>query len=314
MIGIARLAYRTLLVALCLAFVALGVVGVRTSVKRPAPAAPALGPAGAPVTPPPQPPRVALGAVGDCGSPAAFAAAANDNGATLATLGVSPFGVAETGWEVYVPLIAREIGAACAPQTAAFASRLALWQSTHALSGAGRMDAATLSAMGRLWLLRRPFVVASQTACPPSPNAATLAPAAAPEAYGGKRILARPAALDAYRRMAAAAGRDLAPPGAQLKIASAFRGPLEEALRCAFGAGCGTPGKARCSAHRTGLAFDFYLAGAGSPSGAFSTASANRLALSRTPTYRWLVDNADRFGFVNYPYEPWHWEWTGEAP
>jgi zinc D-Ala-D-Ala carboxypeptidase len=21
-----------------------------------------------------------------------------------------------------------------------------------------------------------------------------------------------------------------------------------------------------------------------------------------------------RFGFVNYPFEPWHWEWTGEPP
>ena len=32
------------------------------------------------------------------------------------------------------------------------------------------------------------------------------------------------------------------------------------------------------------------------------------------PAYRWLVANADRFGFVNYPFEPWHWEWTGEPP
>ena len=22
--------------------------------------------------------------------------------------------------------------------------------------------------------------------------------------------------------------------------------------------------------------------------------------------------NAGQFGFVNYAYEPWHWEWTGE--
>jgi hypothetical protein len=24
-----------------------------------------------------------------------------------------------------------------------------------------------------------------------------------------------------------------------------------------------------------------------------------------------MVANAARFGFVNYPFEPWHWEWTG---
>ena len=39
-----------------------------------------------------------------------------------------------------------------------------------------------------------------------------------------------------------------------------------------------------------------------------------RLYMTKTPTYRWLVANAGRFGFVNYPFEPWHWEWTGERP
>ncbi len=32
----------------------------------------------------------------------------------------------------------------------------------------------------------------------------------------------------------------------------------------------------------------------------------------QTPAYRWLLANARRFGFVNYVFEPWHWEWTGE--
>jgi LAS superfamily LD-carboxypeptidase LdcB len=45
-----------------------------------------------------------------------------------------------------------------------------------------------------------------------------------------------------------------------------------------------------------------------------SSADPNRLYMTRTPTYRWLVANAHRFGFVNYPFEPWHWEWTGETP
>ena len=45
-----------------------------------------------------------------------------------------------------------------------------------------------------------------------------------------------------------------------------------------------------------------------------SSADANRLYMTEGPAYRWLVANADRFGFVNYPFEPWHWEWAGEAP
>ncbi len=40
-----------------------------------------------------------------------------------------------------------------------------------------------------------------------------------------------------------------------------------------------------------------------------STADANRLWQTRTPAYHWLVDHAARYGFVNYPFEPWHWEW-----
>jgi len=45
-----------------------------------------------------------------------------------------------------------------------------------------------------------------------------------------------------------------------------------------------------------------------------SSADSNRLFMTRTATYRWLVANADRFGFLPYPFEPWHWEWTGERP
>jgi LAS superfamily LD-carboxypeptidase LdcB len=33
--------------------------------------------------------------------------------------------------------------------------------------------------------------------------------------------------------------------------------------------------------------------------------------MTRQPTYRWLVRNAGRFGFVPYVFEPWHWEWVG---
>ena len=44
--------------------------------------------------------------------------------------------------------------------------------------------------------------------------------------------------------------------------------------------------------------------------GVDNTSPASRLHLSRSATYRWLVQNAGRFGFVPYVYEPWHWEWV----
>ena len=44
--------------------------------------------------------------------------------------------------------------------------------------------------------------------------------------------------------------------------------------------------------------------------GVDSTSPASRLHMSRGATYRWLVRNAGRFGFVPYAFEPWHWEWV----
>lgn len=81
--------------------------------------------------------------------------------------------------------------------------------------------------------------------------------------------------------------------------------------RCTLqGNGDGTR-RARCSAHRTGLATDLWVGWVPGfcPD---SSADINRRAMVATPAYRWLLDNAARHGFVNYAFEPWHWEWTGE--
>jgi hypothetical protein len=159
--------------------------------------------------------------------------------------------------------------------------------------------------------LRRPFVLAKKSGCPAAADETTLARAAPAETWGGKALRARPAALEAYRRMVGSARADIGAPPPLLTLASAFRGPMEEAVRCSDGS-CGTARKADCSAHRTGLAFDVYL-GAAPGRDPFSTADDNRLFQTQTPAYLWLVNNASRFGFVPYPFEPWHWEWTGES-
>ena len=247
---------------------------------------------------------------GACFKDDAFKAASADNTTGLTSTPVAPFGKAETGWAIYAPLVGREVATACGPGTPAFAAALGRWQAAHTLAADGRMSAATLSVMSTGWLLRRPFVRAMKNGCPASPNEQTLARAAPDEAWGGKAILLRPATLDAYRRMVAAARAETGVKPPALTLASGYRGPSEEAARCADGS-CGNPAKARCSAHRTGLAFDLYLDDKPGPA-AFSTADADRLRLSKTPAYLWLVKNADRFGFVPYPFEPWHWEWTGE--
>jgi LAS superfamily LD-carboxypeptidase LdcB len=98
-----------------------------------------------------------------------------------------------------------------------------------------------------------------------------------------------------------------------LQIFSGFRDPDADDARCAREGNCQGVTRARCSAHRTGLAMDIVVGqAAGFP--VDSSADPNRLAMSRSPAYHWLVGNAARYGFVNYVFEPWHWEWTGEAP
>ncbi|THD73200.1 D-alanyl-D-alanine carboxypeptidase family protein [Phenylobacterium sp.] len=243
--------------------------------------------------------------------------AARANAGSLKTLVWAPFGRSETGWATYAPLIAREIRTACAPDTPAFAAALAAWTAGQRLPADGVMTPVIFVRLKTVIQLRRPFVrLSGQGVCPDPPPASALSWAAPAEGYGGKLVQLRPGAFAAYRQMVAAARREdprIAADPRALTLFSGFRDPASDAGRCAREGNCNNVQRATCSAHRTGLAMDLYVGEApGFPPD--SSADANRLYISRTPTYRWLVVNADRFGFVPYPFEPWHWEWTGEAP
>ncbi len=253
------------------------------------------------------------GAPESCDAGDAPETAAAVNAASLSTLTWSPFGKPETGWEIYAPRIAAEIGTTCAPGSTGFASALARWQGAHGLQRTGVVDPAVFAAMLVRWHLARPFVrVNREGVCPGAPPDANLAQADPKESYGGKAIRLRPGALDAYRRMvseARTAGVLRRPES--LMIYSGFRSPDADAQRCARDNNCQGLIRTICSAHRTGLAMDVFI-DAAPGFGPDSSADANRLVMSRSPLYRWMVVNAPRFGFVNYVYEPWHWEWTGE--
>jgi zinc D-Ala-D-Ala carboxypeptidase len=262
--------------------------------------------------PAPPPPPVPAG----CDAPG-YGTAAAANAASLRNLPITTFRRVEAGWETYAPLVAREIGARCPPHTAGFAAALARWQTGRGLPGGGVLGPDDLQEMKGLWQERRPFVmISSPTNCPPPPNEAELALVPAAASYGGKTIQLRRRALQAYTRMAAAARAEssqIAADPRNLTIFSGYRSPDYDAARCLRDNNCDGLVRASCSPHRTGLALDLYV-GQAPGFGPDSTADANRLAQSRGPAYRWLVANAQRFGFVNYPFEPWHWEWTGEAP
>lgn len=264
-------------------------------------------PAQGPLTPPPV-------ATAGCTPAPQFADAARENARDLTDLDWAPFRVPERGWDAYAPVIARTIGTSCAPDSAGFAGALAAWQQRQGLPATGRIDAAGMEKMRVAWMLDRPFVVATRDGrCPPGAPETALVQARPEEGYWRKAVQLRPAALDAYRRMVAAARRDvpgLAADKELLTLVSGYRSPQEGAARCANG-GCGGPARANCSAHQTGLAMDLNV-GAAPGEDVASTSDVNRSFQAKTALYAWLVANAGRFGFVGYPYEPWHWEWTGE--
>jgi hypothetical protein len=241
--------------------------------------------------------------------------AARLNAQSLSSLVFSPFGRTETGWAVYAPLVGHEIGTGAGADTPAFAAALAAWQGDHGLPATGVMDGATFAGFRSVWQSRRPFVAASRIACPPAPPEASLAVAPPRESYGGKTLRLRPDALAAYGRLYAAARAEA--PGIKadprlMTLFSAYRSPDADAARCLKEANCQGVTRATCSAHRTALAVDIDVGSApGFPPD--SSADVNRLAMANGVAYRWLVANAARFGFVPYPFEPWHWEWTGEA-
>jgi hypothetical protein len=129
--------------------------------------------------------------------------------------------------------------------------------------------------------------------------------------FGGSRQrLLRPAAA-AYARLLAAARRDgiRAP---LLEIVSSYRTQQQQVSRYADAVSrygeveasrwVARPGH---SVHQSGRAVDLYMG--------IRNASGNASRQRQTSAYRWLVANADRFDFVPYEREPWHWEFTPRA-
>lgn len=266
------------------------------------------------VAAPPAP--ASLAQVDDC-QPAAWLKAAAINASSLRQLPWSPFGRAEVGWDVYAPLIAREIGARCAPDTPGFARALAAWETRQGFAADGLLSEAAFLKMKAAMQHRRPFVLLSaEGICAAPADPASLAAATPEEGYGGKVVELRPAMLADYRRMvqvARAEAPEIFNDPDSFRLFSGFRSPTYDAARCETEGNCNGVVRAACSPHRTGLAMDLYVGHA--PGFAIdSSADENRLAMTRSPAYLWLLANAHRFGFVNYPFEPWHWEWTGEPP
>jgi zinc D-Ala-D-Ala carboxypeptidase len=223
-------------------------------------------------------------------------------------------GKPQHGWYIYVPLIQRVIDTDRDTSSAKFASAVARWQTKASLKASGILDDETLYAMIAAWQAAR-----LKDKTPAQPDQLLTAPIADfydPTRAEELRQVERQT-YAAYKRMVAAAVADrslgldhtrrgeLAPDEKFMKIISAFRSrEYQEKLR-RESPGAGSAGLAVNSPHFTGRALDLYVGG-----DPVDTRDSNRSIQVETKVYRWLVKNADRYGFRPYCYEPWHWEYV----
>ena len=168
----------------------------------------------------------------------------------------------------------------------------------------GVLDENTLMAMISQWQRNRLKIrtPATQDQLILAPTSDFYDPSRAPELRQVERKT-----YEAYKEMVAAAHADLnlSPNDKYLRIISSFRSPEYQAELRRKSPNAGSAGLAVNSPHFTGRALDIYVGGL-----PVDTKDSNRAVQVNTPAYRWLVRNAERFGFRPYFYEPWHWEYV----
>lgn len=224
-------------------------------------------------------------------------------------------GKQQRGWYLYVPLITRLIETDNDAAGGDFASALARWQKSEGLRADGVLDDETLYRIVSKWQDAR-----LKDKTEPRPDQLLVAPVA--DFYDSSRPdelrQVERETYAAYKRMVAAAVADpslglkktkvgeLAPEEKFLKLISSFRSrEYQERLR-QQSPNSGRAGLAVNSPHFTGRALDIYVGG-----DPVETKDANRALQVQTEVYKWLVRNADKFGFRPYYFEPWHWEYVG---
>lgn len=233
-----------------------------------------------------------------------FTAAAGQNAVLRNELSWTFGGKQQRGWYLYDLLIAKTLNTDDNPVTSDFAEDLAGWQKKRRLGADGVLDQDVLMALVSQWQSVR-----LKNRAPAQPDQLMTAPPSDfydPGRAAELRQVERNA-YEAYKQMIAAAAADLklTPTSKYLKIVSSYRSrEYQDQLR-KNSPNSGSAGLAVNSPHFTGRALDIYVGG--SP---VDTKDSNRAIQVNTPAYKWLVHNAERFGFRPYFYEPWHWEYV----
>ncbi len=260
--------------------------------------------------------RTAAAAAGKKGG-SLFAEAAARNTVLKYELGWAFGGKQQRGWYLYAPLISRMLGAEGEEEAAGadFAASLSRWQTTAGLSPSGVLDDETLYRMVSTWqgarLKNKEYATPDRLLQAPTsdfydPSRPDALRQVDRETYAAYKRMVAAAAADPSLNLKATASGELAPEEKFFKIVSSFRSREHQAALRAQSPNSGRAGLAVNSPHFTGRALDLYVGGE-----PVETKDSNRAVQVQTPAYRWLVRNAERFGFRPYYYEPWHWEYVG---
>lgn len=249
-------------------------------------------------------------------STAAFAAAASQNAALRNELTWTFGGKQQRGWSLYELLIGKTLKTQEDVATSDFASAVAAWQKRSGLSADGVLDEDALMRLVSQWQSNRLKNRAAATpdqllTAPPTdfydPSRAEELRQVERNTYAAYKRMIAAALADPTLKLARTSSNELAPGEKYFKIISAFRSrEYQDELR-RRSPNAGSAGLAvNNSPHFTGRALDIYVGG-----DPVDTKDSNRAIQVDTPAYRWLVRNAERFGFRPYFYEPWHWEYVG---
>ena len=247
-------------------------------------------------------------------APSSFAEASAQNAVLRNELAWSFGSKQQHGWYLYDLLIGQTLNNSHDASTGDFANSIAGWQKTKGLTVNGVLDENSWMALISQWQSNR---LKDKTPATPeqlltAPSSDFYDPERLPElrqvernTYAAYKQMLAAAIADPSLNLAHTSSNELAPSEKFFKIVSAFRSrEYQEKLR-RESPHAGSAGLALNSPHFTGRALDLYVGG-----DPVDTKDANRAIQVNTPVYKWLVRNADRFGFRPYFYEPWHWEYV----
>ncbi|MDT5293277.1 MAG: zinc D-Ala-D-Ala carboxypeptidase [Acidobacteriota bacterium] len=244
-----------------------------------------------------------------------FAAAVTRNTLLKYELSWAFGGKQQRGWYLYTPLISRLLETDKDAATGDFASALSRWQRGAGLQPNGVLDDETIYRMVSEWqgarlknkeCARPDELLVAPTSDFYDPTRPDELRQVERETYAAYKRMVAAAAADPSLGLKRASSGELATEEKFLKIVSSFRSrEYQENLR-RQSPNSGRAGLAVNSPHFTGRALDLYVGGE-----PVETKDSNRALQVQTNAYRWLVQNAERFGFRPYYYEPWHWEYVG---